>query len=161
MKTLFISILSLFLTVGFAQKDVKHREGFKAETKEINQALNHWHGLAAVGDTTYFDFFTDDSYYLGTDATEVWSLQEFKDFALPHFRRGSAWRFKNKSRHVYFSDDGSYAWFDETLDTWMGMCRGTGVLTKTKDGWKLKHYSLTVLVPNSKINDYVKFLDLD
>jgi len=133
----------------------------KVELELINRTLNEWHGLAAVGDSSYFDSFGKGSFYLGTDPKEVWSLQEFIDFALPHFRRGSAWNFKNKSRNVHLGDYGHYAWFDETLDTWMGLCRGTGVLEKQSDGWKIKHYSLTVLVPNKKINDYVKLINAE
>lgn len=139
----------------------KSIEPLKVELELINRTLNTWHGLAAVGDTTYFDYFSQGSFYLGTDPKEVWSLQEFKDFALPHFRRGSAWSFKNKSRNVHLGDYGHYAWFDETLDTWMGLCRGTGVMEKQSDGWKIKHYSLTVLVPNKKINDYIKLLNVE
>ncbi|MGA1737348.1 MAG: nuclear transport factor 2 family protein [Pseudomonadales bacterium] len=30
----------------------------------------------------------------------------------------------------------------------MGPCRGTGVLRKTAEGWRIAHYSLTLLVPN-------------
>ncbi|MBS9766494.1 MAG: nuclear transport factor 2 family protein [Flavobacteriaceae bacterium] len=40
------------------------------------------------------------------------------------------------------------AWFDELLDTWMGICRGSGVLEKTAKGWKIRHYVLSVTVPN-------------
>lgn len=130
----------------------------KQELDQINNTLNDWHGLAAVGDTSYFDHFSQGSFYLGTDAKEVWSLQEFKDFALPHFRRGSAWSFKNKSRNVHLGDYGHYAWFDEVLDTWMGLCRGTGVMEKQANGWKIKHYSLTVLVSNNHINEYIKLI---
>ncbi len=125
----------------------------------ISSTLNEWHGLAAVGDTTYFDHFDSGSYYLGTDAKEIWTLQQFKDFALPYFRRGSAWNFKTKSRNIHLADYANFAWFDENLDTWMGLCRGTGVMEKQADGWKIKHYSLTILVPNSKINDYLKLIN--
>ncbi|MBN2236364.1 MAG: nuclear transport factor 2 family protein, partial [Bacteroidales bacterium] len=74
--------------------------------------------------------------------------------------RGNAWNFKKKSRNVFLGDYGHYAWFDETLDTWMGLCRGTGVMEKnTKGQWLIKHYSLTVLVPNDKIKEYVFLLN--
>ena len=129
--------------------------------KEINNFLDDWHGMAAVGDSTYFDFFDENSFYLGTDSKEVWTLQEFKDYAMPSFRRGSAWSFKKKKRNVFFGEYGHYAWVDETLDTWMGLCRGTGVLEKKEGKWVIKHYSLTVLVSNKIIQDYIKLLDRD
>jgi hypothetical protein len=139
--------------------ECKTIKGKNQELKEINKTLNTWHGLAAVGDTSYFDYFAGGSFYLGTDPKEVWSIEAFKNFALPYFRRGSAWSFKNKSRNVHLGDYGHYAWFDEKLDTWMGLCRGTGVMEKQVDGWRIKHYSLTVLVPNSKIKEYVKMIN--
>jgi len=139
--------------------ECKTIKGKNQELKEINKTLNTWHGLGAVGDTSYFDYFAGGSFYLGTDPKEVWSIEAFKNFALPYFRRGSAWSFKNKSRNVHLGDYGHYAWFDEKLDTWMGLCRGTGVMEKQVDGWRIKHYSLTVLVPNSKIKEYVKMIN--
>lgn len=151
-------ILQYTETIYINCKSIEPR---KKEIEEINHTLNNWHGLAAVGDSTFFDHFSKGSFYLGTDPKEVWSLKEFKDFALPHFRRGSAWNFKNKSRNVHLGDYGHYAWFDEILDTWMGLCRGTGVMEKQSDGWKIKHYSLSILVPNSKINEYIKILNLN
>jgi len=47
------------------------------------------------------------------------------------------------------------AWFDELLDTWMGACRGSGVLRKTSDGWKIAHYNLALTVPNEKMNQVI------
>ncbi|OYT17174.1 MAG: hypothetical protein B7C24_03940 [Bacteroidetes bacterium 4572_77] len=149
-----IGLVLILLNVGlFAQQKKNYDK--KMQTDFINEAIDQWHGLAAVGDTSYFDFFAEDSFYLGTDAKEVWTLQEFKAFANPYFLRGSAWNFKTKGRDIFIGEYGHYAWFHEKLDTWMGYCRGTGVLEKQGDEWKLKHYSLTVLIPNSKIKEYV------
>jgi hypothetical protein len=150
---LLISIFSFGQTQKNLIQETNHNE-----IKEVNKFLNTWHGLAAVGDSTYFDYFDEESFYLGTDAKEIWSLQDFKDFALPHFRKGSAWSFKSKERRVYIGEFGHYAWFDEVLDTWMGLCRGTGVLEKKNGTWKIKHYSLSVLVSNKHINQYLEIL---
>ena len=35
----------------------------------------------------------------------------------------------------------------------MGICRGSGVLQKTKDGWKITHYVLSVTVPNENVEE--------
>ena len=150
--------LSVFVFM-FSTNTESQNNHDKDAIHEINQALDEWHGLAAVGDSAYFDFFDEDSFYLGTDKKEVWSMQEFKDFALPHFRKGSAWNFKTKSRNVYLGKYGHYAWIDETLDTWMGLCRGTAVLEKQENGWIIKHYSLSVLVPNKIIKEYINLLE--
>jgi hypothetical protein len=39
------------------------------------------------------------------------------------------------------------AWFDE-LSTQMKICRGSGVLVKIGNDWKIKHYVLSMTVPN-------------
>jgi hypothetical protein len=42
-------------------------------------------------------------------------------------------------------------WFDELIATWMGTCRGSGVLEKRGDSWKIKQYVLSVAIPNEDI----------
>ena len=159
---MMLRLLVVFLSVVFfAQTTNAQSSRRDINVKDINRLLDDWHGAAAVGDSSYFDYFDEDSYYLGTDCKEVWTLQQFKDYAMPSFRRGSAWSFKKKKRHVFLGKYGHYAWVDETLDTWMGLCRGTGVLEKLDDRWVIKHYSLSVLVSNEIIYDYVKMLDKD
>lgn len=158
-----INIILLFV-FGFsfsliAQTEVKTDN---QEKRSINRVLNSWHERAAVADTTYFELFADNAMYLGTDVKEIWTVQEFEDLYMSFFKRGTAWNFKMKDRDVYLGDYGHYAWVDESLDTWMGLCRGTAVLEKNRDGeWRIKHYSLTVLVSNDIIKDYVKLLNRD
>jgi ketosteroid isomerase-like protein len=143
----------------FAQTEVKTEN---QELRCINRVLDSWHERAAVADTTYFELFADNALYLGTDAKEIWTIQEFEDLYMSFFKRGTAWNFKMKDRNVYLGDYGHYAWVDESLDTWMGLCRGTAVMEKNTDGqWRIKHYSLTVLVSNDLITDYVKLLNRD
>ena len=55
--------------------------------------------------------------------------------------------------------DGTMAWFDELLDTWMGVCRSSGVVVLTAEGWKIKHYHLSIAVPNDAVQDYLKILE--
>ena len=38
----------------------------------------------------------------------------------------------------------------------MKICRGSGVIQKTKDGWKIKHYVLSMTVPNENVDEVVK-----
>jgi hypothetical protein len=42
------------------------------------------------------------------------------------------------------------AWFDE-LSTQMKICRGSGVLVKIGNDWKIKHYVLSMTVPNENV----------
>ncbi|MDA3907113.1 MAG: nuclear transport factor 2 family protein [Bacteroidales bacterium] len=156
----FIILLTLvFSSAIFAQNDVKTDN---KEIRKINRVLDSWHERAAVADTTYFEMFADNAMYLGTDAKEIWTAQEFEDLYMSYFKRGTAWNFKKKDRNVYLGDFGHYAWVDESLDTWMGLCRGTAVMEKNQAGeWRIKHYSLTVLVSNDLIREYVKLLNRD
>lgn len=121
--------------------------------------MDAWHKAAATADEdAFFGAMTIDAVYLGTDASEYWRRDEMKAWAQPYFDKDSAWAFTPKSRHVYMSADKKMAWFDELLDTWMGTCRGSGVLIKEADGWKMKHYNLAVTVPNDLINQYIELL---
>mgnify|MGYP000886909276 CR=1 FL=1 len=153
---LLVFLASIQLSSLFAQTEIKSDN---QEVRAINRALDSWHERAAVADTTYFDMFAKDAVYLGTDAKEIWTVKEFKSLYMNYFKRGNAWNFKKKDRNVYLGEFGHYAWIDEVLDTWMGLCRGTGVMEKNAQGkWRIKHYSLTVLVSNDLIKDYVFLL---
>ncbi|MEY4903154.1 MAG: hypothetical protein RLZZ292_969 [Bacteroidota bacterium] len=126
---------------------------------QVDTLLNRWHRAAAVADEdTFFGSMTEDADYIGTDAAEHWKRDELKKWSEPYFKRESAWAFTSKSRKVTFTEAGDYAWFDELLDTWMGDCRGSGILQKTADGWKIKQYVLSVAVPNDVVKPYLKLL---
>lgn len=143
---LFVSILSLAGTV-YLNTDASVNK--KDETKTINTLLDNWHLAAAKGDYNgYFGKIAEDGIYIGTDATENWDKKAFAAFSKPYFNKGKAWDFKPLERNIYFSKDGKTAWFDELLDTWMKVCRGSGVLEKEGKEWKIKHYVLSMTVPN-------------
>ncbi|MEM7106608.1 MAG: nuclear transport factor 2 family protein [Bacteroidota bacterium] len=141
--------------------------GVKVEYEEptvedIHSLLDDWHKAAANADfEKYFSYFENDSsIFMGTDATERWTIAEFKPWSKPYFDRGSAWSFKATERVVYFSEDGRTSWFDEVLDTPnLGPSRGTGVLTRTLEGWKISHYNLTVPIPNEIVGNVVEQID--
>ncbi len=121
----------------------------------VTAVLDDWHQAAAVADEArYFGHFTDDAVYLGTDATERWTRDEFRAWARPYFSKGKAWSFKAVSRHITFSKDGAVAWFDEALDTAnMGPARGSGVLVKDASAWKIAQYNLSIPIPNDVLPD--------
>ncbi|MFP9114948.1 nuclear transport factor 2 family protein [Flavobacterium sp. RHBU_3] len=126
------------------------------ETKAINILLDDWHAAAAKADYNgYFDKIAEDGHYIGTDATENWDKKAFSAFSKPYFDKGKAWDFKALERHVYFSKDGKTAWFDELLDTWMKACRGSGVLEKQGKEWKIKHYVLSMTIPNETSKEVI------
>lgn len=116
---------------------------------DVNQLVDLWHKAASEANfKKYFDVMADDAIFIGTDATEYWNKQEFENYAKPHFDKGKAWSFTTLERHIYFDSTGNTAWFDELLDTQMKICRGSGVLVKTGGRWKIKHYVLSMTIPN-------------
>ncbi|MBC7523830.1 MAG: nuclear transport factor 2 family protein [Flavobacterium sp.] len=124
---------------------------------QINDILNNWHKAASNAKfDDYFSVLTDDAVFIGTDATENWNRNEFKVFAKPYFDKGKAWSFLPLERHIYFSSDKKIAWFDELLRTQMKICRGSGVLVKYKNTWKIKQYVLSMTIPNENTNEVVK-----
>ncbi|MDZ7682952.1 MAG: nuclear transport factor 2 family protein [Fodinibius sp.] len=118
----------------------------------VDSVLDDWHEAAADADfERYFAHFASDSaIFMGTDATERWTVSEFKAYAKPYFDNGEAWDFTPVERHIYFSDNGKTAWFDESLETPnLGPTRGTGVLVRQKEDWKIAHYNLSIPIPNA------------
>ncbi len=125
--------------------------------KAINTLLNNWHYAAATSNfNAYFDALTDDSIFIGTDATEHWDKKAFIVFAKPYFDKGKAWNFTSLDRHIYFSPDKKIAWFDELLKTQMKICRGSGVLVFEKNQWKIKQYVLSMTIPNDTTDEVIK-----
>jgi ketosteroid isomerase-like protein len=141
-------VAMLFICVSFAQDALKN---------EINGILDQWHSAAARADfDTYFGHMTSDAVFIGTDATEYWLGEEFKEFAKPYFERGKAWSFQSMERHIYLNEEGDLGWFDELLDTRMELCRGSGVVRKVNNDWKIAHYVLSIAVPNDEVDELVK-----
>jgi len=120
---------------------------------EINQFMDKWHRAAATANANdYFGGLNKDSIFIGTDATENWRKDAFYEWGKGYFENGEAWDFTAIDRNIYFSDDGTLAWFDELLDTTnLGICRGSGVLKMTDAGWKIEHYVLSVTAPNDTV----------
>lgn len=123
----------------------------------VNTLMDNWHKAAAEADEkVYFGSMTEDAIFLGTDESEHWTKTEMEKLMVEVFKRESAWDFKIDRRQVYFSEDKESAWFDEDLTTWMGDCRGSGVVKKTEEGWKIQHYNLALTIPNDKIDQVMK-----
>ena len=128
----------------------------ETKVEAIHEVLDAWHEAAAKADFgTYFNLMGEQSVFIGTDAMENWQRDAFEAFSKPYFDQGKAWSFKARERNIYTSDDGSIAWFDELLDTWMGTCRGSGVLAKQEDSWKIRHYVLSITIPNEEIEPVI------
>ncbi|MDO9275685.1 MAG: nuclear transport factor 2 family protein [Lutibacter sp.] len=153
-------IVALILIVVFSSCENKqlNTKGLKdtSETESINSMLDAWHKSASETKyDAYFNAMSNTSVFIGTDASENWSNKDFKVFSKPFFDLGKAWDFKPLNRNIYISSEGNLAWFDELLNTWMGVCRGSGVLSKTEGVWKIEHYVLSVTIPNENITEVI------
>ena len=141
--------------MGFG--DYEYSETESIFQSQVNSAMNKWHMAASDADQNKFFGFMDEScIYLGTDPSERWTKESFIEFAKPYFDKGKAWSFNTNWRNVYFDESYEMAWFEESLDTHMGECRGSGVLVRTDNGWKLKHYNLSVTIANDKMGEFKK-----
>ena len=150
--TVLISIL--LMSISFLSL------GQKMEKEEITQMLDNWHKAAANADQqAYFEGIDEDGIYIGTDATEIWTKQEFFEWSKPYFDKGKAWSFTAIKRNIYLSEDRSYAWFDELLQFTGGVFRGSGAICKKDGQWKIKHYVLSLPVPNEKFKGVMEVLN--
>ena len=154
MRKVIVILIGLVL-IGCKSAQPKSNENDKAA---INLVLDNWHQAAAETNfNAYFDAMTEDAIFIGTDATENWNKSAFIKFAKPYFDKGKAWSFTALERNIYFSSDKKTAWFDELLNTQMKICRGSGVLVVDKNGnWKIKHYVLSMTIPNDHTDEVVK-----
>lgn len=150
---ILLIITSLF---SCAKKENGPQIDFEKEKIKISTVIDGWHLDAAEANfESYFNKMTSTGVFIGTDAEENWTIAEFKEFCKPHFDKGKAWDFTSLEKNIYFEDQGEIAWFDELLDTWMGVCRGSGVLKKIGDNWKIDHYVLSLTIPNDNIQGVV------
>ncbi len=119
---------------------------------DIAAVLDGLHVAASKADgPAYFGSYTPDAIFIGTDVTERWTLPQFQAYAQPFFSKGKGWTYKARERHVVVApiDCRCVASFDEVLDSASyGTARGSGVLVKGADGWKVSQYVLSFPIPN-------------
>lgn len=127
---------------------------------EIGHVLDQLNVASTAADTAgYFALFTPDARFIGTDATERWSLSEFRAYTEPYFAQGRGWTYTPRDRVITIApiDCRCVAWFDEVLDNASyGVTRGSGVLRLTDDGWKIEQYVLSFTIPNDKARAVVE-----
>lgn len=126
----------------------------------VGATLDALHDAASKADgARYFALFEADAVFIGTDASERWTLDEFRAYAEPHFEEGRGWTYAVLERHVLVDgSNGRVAWFDERLaNAKYGETRGSGVCTLGRDGrWRVAHYVLSFAVPNDAALDVVE-----
>ncbi len=140
------------------QVNYSHRENGCNEALEvkINAFLDLWHAAAAsANEDRFFSSMAQDAVYLGTDPEEHWYRDELKKWAEPYFQRESAWTFTCVSRNIYTDISSSgIIWFDELLESRMGILRGSGVIIKEEGEYRIRHYGLSFTLPNDRVEDF-------
>ncbi|MHC4989369.1 MAG: nuclear transport factor 2 family protein [Planctomycetota bacterium] len=126
----------------------------------IASVLDALHDAASRADgARYFALFAPGAVFFGTDATERWTIEEFRSYAQARFDAGQGWTYAVTERHVTVGDRRRTAWFDEMLhNEKYGVCRGTGVLVKAGGEWRIAQYHLTIPVPNDLASEVVRMI---
>ena len=137
-------VLPILIAAGMAMAD-HHDEA------AISEVLDDFHDAAANGDKErYLGHLTDDAVFMGTDEWERWPKNpEFTDYVGSRFRDGAGWSYRSVDRNIRIADGGRLAWFDEVIFSEAnGRFRGTGVLVREGEDWKIAHYAMSFLVFN-------------
>ena len=145
MKNISLLILFSFALLSCAQNNQSQQSDIAA----INKVLDGYHQAAANGVwDTYFGLMSADGVFIGTDASERWIKQEFRQYS----SGSNGWVYTPQQRNINITPDGLSAWFDEALlSQSYGSSRGSGVLIRTAAGWKISQYHLTLPIPNGMV----------
>ena len=163
MKVIFCSFTAVALcSLFFACSEPKAEEKAPTATavadskKQIAAMLDSFNVAAATADYTgYFNFYTEDATFNGTDATENWDKAAFMVWAKPFFDKKTTWNFTALKRNIYFGKYADIAWFEELLNTQMKICRGSGVVVKVGNDWKVQQYVLSTTIPNTQLDSVI------
>lgn len=121
---------------------------------QIGRVLDRLNAASTAADgPAYFSLFTPEARFVGTDASEHWTLAQFRAFAEPYFSQGKGWSYPATERTITVApiDCRCVAWFEEKLtNSSYGETRGSGVLRLTDDGWKIEQYVLSFSIPNDR-----------
>ena len=128
------------------------------DEKQVSEALDALHAAASEANfDQYFELYAREAIFLGTDATERWTRDEFMEYTKTRFDTGTGWTYEMLERHVYIASGARTAWFDERLENaGLGETRGSGVLVKENGKWKVAQYNLTIPIPNGLSRDVVR-----
>jgi hypothetical protein len=152
----YLTMAIFCLSIGVSAQGTATLTSASTVVQTASKVIDAWHLAAVDADfDQYFSLMTKEGVFVGTDAGEHWENKAFKSFSKPYFNAGKAWSFTSLERHIYHND--SAVWFDELLDTQMGICRGSGVLELEDGQWKIAHYVLSIAVPNDQVS---KLLEL-
>ncbi|MEQ7155777.1 nuclear transport factor 2 family protein [Brevundimonas aurifodinae] len=120
---------------------------------EVAAVLDQLNAASSAADgNAYFALFTPDARFVGTDATEHWTIDELRAYAAGAFgSEGGGWSYPATERAITIAsiECRCIAWFEEELvNESYGRTRGSGVMRLTDGGWKIEQYVLSLAVPN-------------
>ena len=152
LRLLLCSVVSACATAPIPVDSASLRVSAEAVLDDLHLAASE------ADEERYFGHFAPEGVFLGTDATERWSVEEFRAYARPHFSAGKGWTYRATERHVRVSPDGKTAWFDERLhNEKYGEVRGSGVLVW--DGrWRIAQYNLSFPIPNELAGKVIELI---
>jgi hypothetical protein len=127
-----------------------------ARHSTVDSLLDAFSKCPAIADLDgYFGcFFSADSVFLGTDASEHWTAAEFIEYAKPHFNGESAWVYNliEGSRKLHTVENKVTA-FDELLqsESFSTTARGSGsaIFDSETNCWFIISYHLSFPIPNA------------
>jgi uncharacterized protein (TIGR02246 family) len=132
---------------------------------DIAAVLDQLNAASSAADAdAYFALYTPDARFVGTDASEHWTIDELRQYAAAAFASGRGWSYPATARTITLAPIACrcIAWFEEQLvNQTYGVTRGSGVLRLTDDGWKIEQYVLSFAVPNDRADAVVDIIQGD
>jgi uncharacterized protein (TIGR02246 family) len=120
---------------------------------DIAAVLDRLNAASTAADAdAYFALYTPDARFVGTDASEHWTIDELRRYAAAAFASGRGWSYPATARTITIApiECRCIAWFEEELtNASYGRTRGSGVMRLTDDGWKIEQYVLSLAIPNA------------
>lgn len=145
-----ICLLLLLFVPNFVRAEGLKKSEVRQAVEAAGKVVDDWHLAASEYDEErYFAHMAAEAEFVGLEDAQRWNKQALRDWTRPAFKDKQMWTFRSAERHMSLSPTGDVAWFDELLDTpGMGTARGTGVLVKQGDDWKISLYVLSLPIPS-------------
>lgn len=154
-----LCLLLLLLAPVLRAQGLKKAE-IRQATEAVGAVIDDWHLAASESDEErYFGHMAADAEFVGLEESQRWNKQAFRDWTRPAFKGRQMWTFRSSERHVTIAPAGEVAWFDELLDTpGMGTARGSGVLVKEGEVWRIAQYVLSLPIPSRAFQEVLEVI---
>lgn len=114
--------------------------------------LDYFHAGAECDLERHLGYLEEYATTFGTAADERYTKADHRELLAPYFAAGHGMTSELVVLNITESEDGRFAWFDARLDK-KRLCelRGSGLLHRGEDGWKIVLNNLAFPVPNDLI----------